>query len=293
MKPHKKLSIVFASVILAAGAISPQEKVAVLPPLGGRNVLEINKKTVRSAFLEYISEPGSGFAAIDRNNIDTMIQREPAGQPNNLYDEKVARDIGRKLGVPLVCIIDLTRDERDFLIECKLVRVDTGRAVSKSEIVSGVTNAELKKASEAVIRKLMAGGGALTASSAPTVSAAARTEPQNRAAAATATTPSQAAVRNEPPSRAAAAPSEGNIGKTVNEPMKSLKPEAPKTASVVALRATRKNWEYKTAAKVATKNIDETLKSLGEERWELVAATMSGGGLGADSHNLFFKRPKN
>jgi hypothetical protein len=53
------------------------------------------------------------------------------------------------------------------------------------------------------------------------------------------------------------------------------------------------NWEYKTAAKVATKNIDETLKSLGDEGWELVAATMNVGGLGADSHNLFFKRPKN
>jgi hypothetical protein len=293
MKPHKKLSIVFAAAILTLSAVSPQEKVAVLPPQVGKTVTEINKKTVRSTFLSYISEPGSGFAAFESHIIDMMVQRETGGQPNMLYDEKVARDIGKKLGVPLVCIIDLTRDEHDFLIECKLVSVDTGRAVSKSEVTSGLTNAELKRASEAVIKKLMAGSGAITTSSAPTASAAVRTEPTSRAAATTTSTPSQAAVRAEPPSKATAAPSEGNVGKTVNEPMKSSKPEAPKTASVVALRATRKNWEYKTAAKVATKNIDETLKSLGDERWELVAATMNGGGLGADSHNLFFKRPKN
>jgi hypothetical protein len=209
------MSIAFASAILAAATLSAQEKVAVLPPLAGRNVSDINKKTVRSAFLDYISEPSSGFAAFDRHSIDLMIQRESTGKPNMLYDEKVAIDIGKKLGVPLVCIIDLTRDERDFLIECKLVRVDTGRAVSKSEIVSSLTNAEIKKASEAVIRKLMA-GAVTTIKGVP----AARTESPSRAAAATTPTPSQAAaVRAESPAKAAAPPinASGNASKSVKE----------------------------------------------------------------------------
>jgi len=181
MEPHKKLSIVFAPAILAA-ALSAQEKVAVLPPLAGRNVTEINKKTVRSAFFDYITEPGSGYAAHDRNSTDLAVI-EPGGRTSALYDEKVARDIGKKLGVSLVCIIDLTRDERDFLIECKLVRVDTGKAVSKSEIVSSLTNAEIKKASEGLVRKLMAREGTIT-TGAPTVPAAVRAEPPSRAAAA-------------------------------------------------------------------------------------------------------------
>jgi len=58
--------------------------------------------------------------------------------------------------VQLVCIMDLTREENDFLIECKLIVVETGLARSKSEIVSGVTNAEIKKASDTVVRRLMA-----------------------------------------------------------------------------------------------------------------------------------------
>jgi len=227
MKTHKKLSIAFTAAILAAAGLSAQEKVAVLPPHGGRNVTEINKKTVRSAFLDFISEHGSGFIAIDRQSIDTMIPRDPSGQPSMLYDEKVARDFGRKLGVPLVCIIDLTRDERDFLIECKLVRVDTSWAVSKSEVVSSLTNAELKRASEAIVRKLMAMEGTRAIASAPAPSAAVRTEPPSRAAAATAPTPSQAAAaRPQPPSRAAAPPSHGYDlpNKRPMEPSKSMEP---------------------------------------------------------------------
>ena len=224
MKAHKKLSAVFASAILAVATLSAQGKVAVLPPLAGRNVSEINKKTVRSAFLDYISEPGSGFAAFDRHSIDVMIQKEPAGQPNMLYDEKVARDLGKKLGVPLVCIIDLTRDERDFLIECKLVRVDTGRAVSKSEIASSLNNAEIKRASEAVVRKLMAMEGAVIASAAPkapTTHAAVHAEPPSRAAATTTPTPPHAAaVRTEAPSKAAAPARDArdDFSRRVNEP---------------------------------------------------------------------------
>jgi len=301
MKPHKKLSIAFASAILAAAALSAQEKVAVLPPLAGRNVLEANKKTVRSAFLDYISEHGSGFAAFDRQTIDTMIQRGPAGQPNMLYDEKAARDIGRKLGVPLVCIIDLTRDERELLIECKLVRVDTGRAVSRSGIASGLTNAEIKRASEAAVRDLLAHGGAVLTSSAPTASAAVRAEPATRAAATTTSTPSQAAavraeppsrvaatitatpsqaaaVRAEPPSRVAAPPSDGNdnASKKVNEPTKPSRPVVPKAAP--GARGT--NWEYlfldgeftKKVGLLSSKYDDDmaAVNELGKQGWKLV-----------------------
>jgi hypothetical protein len=226
MKTHKNLSIAFASAILAAASLYAQEKVAVLPPHGGRNVSEINKKTVRSAFLDYFSELGAGFAAFDRQSIDTMIQKEPAVLPSALYDEKVARDLGKKLGVPLVCIIDLTRDEHDFLIECKLVRVDTGKAVSNSELASSLTNSDIKRASEAAVRKLVAKEGSV-ATAALAAPAAARAEPHGRAAAATASAPSHAAAaRTEPPSRAAAPPIDAgdNVSRRVNEPKKSLEP---------------------------------------------------------------------
>jgi hypothetical protein len=144
-----------AFMALAASALYAQEKVAVLPPQGGRSVSEINKKTVRSAFLDFLSEPSSGYIAHDRNHTDQAVM-EPSGRTSPLYDEKTAKDVGKKLGVQLVCIIDLTREENDFLIECKLIVVETGLARSKSEIVSGVTNTEIKKASETVVRRLMA-----------------------------------------------------------------------------------------------------------------------------------------
>jgi len=194
-----------AAAVLGVVALSAQEKVAVLPPLAGKNVSEINRKTVRSAFLDYISEPGSGFAALDRYVIDTMIQKEHAGQPNTLYDEKVARDLGKKLGVPLVCIIDLTRDEHDFLIECTLVRVDTGWAASRSEIASSLSNADIKKASEAAVRRLMAMEGSAIAGAAPTTHAAHAVH---------------GAVHAEAPSRAAAPARDyhGYASKRVNEP---------------------------------------------------------------------------
>jgi hypothetical protein len=282
---------VFAAAILIAAAISPQEKVAVLPPQGGRNVLEINKKTVRSAFLEYISEPGSGFAALDRHSIDMMIQREPSVQPNMLYNEKTAMDIGKKLGVPLVCIIDLTRDERDFLIECKLVRVDTGRAVSKSEIVSGLTNAEIKKASEALIRKLMTGGGAIIAAGAPAVSAAVHTELPSSAAATIASTPSQvAAARAEPPSKAATPSGDGNdnANKKVNEPKSSLKPEVPKVAPDATVARVR--WDYKVVAAKGNQ-VEDVLTKAGDEGWILAAMDINSNGF-TFNYNMIFKRQK-
>jgi len=162
MKTHGTLFRALVSFIFAAAALSAQEKVAVLPPQGGRSVSEINKKTVRSAFLDFLTEPGSGYAAHDRNATDHAVM-EPGGRTVALYDEKTAKDVGKKLGVQLVCIIDLTREENEFLIECKLISVETGLARSKSEIVSGVANAEIKKASETVVRKLMATEGASTA----------------------------------------------------------------------------------------------------------------------------------
>jgi len=70
------------------------------------------------------------------------------------------------MGVALVCIIDLTREENNFLIECKLINVDTGLAMSKSEIASDVTNAEIKKASDTAVKKLM-GRGAMTIADGP------------------------------------------------------------------------------------------------------------------------------
>ena len=167
MKIQGLLFRALASMIFAATALSAQERVAVLPPQGGRNVTEINKKTVRSSFLDCISEPGSGYLAHDRNSTDLAVA-EPGGRTSMLYDEKTARDVGRKLGVHLVCIIDLTRDEHEFLIECKLISVDTGLARSKSEIVSGITNAEIKKASETVARKLITRGLTVATDSTPT-----------------------------------------------------------------------------------------------------------------------------
>ena len=155
MKTLGMLFCALAYTVFAASALSAQEKVAVLPPQGGKNVSDISKKTVRNAFLDYLSEPGSGFAAHDSHSIDMTVQG-PSWRTSALYDEKTARDIGRKLGVPLVCIIDLTRDENEFLIECKLVGVETGLAVSKSVVVSGIGNAELKKGSETAVKKLMA-----------------------------------------------------------------------------------------------------------------------------------------
>jgi hypothetical protein len=108
--------------------------------------------------LDYISDPRSGFIAYDRNSTDLLLQ-EPGGRGSMLYDERTARDLGRKMGVSYVCIIDLTREENEFLIECKLINVDTGLARSKSEIVSGTANADIKRASEAMIKRLLAKDG--------------------------------------------------------------------------------------------------------------------------------------
>jgi len=161
MKTPRMIFRALAYTIIATASLSAQEKVAVLPPQGVKNVSEINKKTVRDAFLDYLSGPDSSFTAHDKNSIDMTIQRS-AWRTSMLYDEKIARDIGRKLGVPLVCIIDLTREENECLIECKLVNVETGLAVSKSVIVSGMGNAELKKGSETAVRRLMASDAAAT-----------------------------------------------------------------------------------------------------------------------------------
>jgi hypothetical protein len=168
MKTLGMLFRALAYIIFAVATLSAQEKVAVLPPQGGKNVAEINKKIVRSAFLDYLSEPGSGFTAHNQNSIDMAVQ-EPSWRNSTLYDEKTARDIGKRLGVPLVCIIDLTSDEIEFLIECKLVRVDTGSAVSKSVVVPGISYEALKKGSETAVKRLMTDGAVVTDSAATAI----------------------------------------------------------------------------------------------------------------------------
>jgi hypothetical protein len=146
-----------AALVLFVAALSAQESVAVLPPLAGKNVGEMTKKVVRSAFSDYISAPGSGYTAYDRDHTDLLI-KELGEQRSVLYDEKSAKELGMRIGVRYVCISELTKDENDFLIECKLINVETGAAKTESEFATKSTNDVVRKASIAAIKRLLGMG---------------------------------------------------------------------------------------------------------------------------------------
>jgi hypothetical protein len=123
------------------------------------------RKLVRGTFTDYISSPGSGYTVFDRDHTDLLV-KELGEQRSVLYNEKSAKDFGKRLGVQFVCISELTREESDLYIECKLINVETGAVRTESELTNS-GNAETRKASVAVITRLLGKGGAATASAAP------------------------------------------------------------------------------------------------------------------------------
>jgi hypothetical protein len=147
-----------AALVLFVAALSAQESVAVLPPLAGKNVGEMTKKVVRSAFSDCISAPGSGYTAYNRDHTDLLV-KELGEQGGVLYDEKSAKELGMRMGVQYVCISELTKDEDEFLIECKLINVETGATKTESEFVTKSTNDVVRKASVAAIKRLLGMGG--------------------------------------------------------------------------------------------------------------------------------------
>jgi hypothetical protein len=75
-----------------------------------------------------------------------------------LYDEKSAKDIGKRLGAQFVCISEITKDEGEILIACKLINVETGAARTKSGL-SSKGNKEVMSASTEIIKYLLGMGG--------------------------------------------------------------------------------------------------------------------------------------
>ena len=126
---------------------------AVLPPLVDKGVSNLTGRVVMSAFSEYLSAPDSGYEVYDREHTDKLVG-ELGEQRGGMYSDSTARDMGKRAGVQHVCISQLSKEGDEFLVECKVIDVETGKARTTSEFAKG-GNDEVRRASVAVIKKLL------------------------------------------------------------------------------------------------------------------------------------------
>jgi hypothetical protein len=113
-----------------------------------------------ATFEECLSAPNSGYSLHGREATDAAI-KEYGEQQSALYNDRIAVEIGGRLGVQSVCISELVKDSPELLIliNCKMIDVKTGDARSAKEIC-GPSLVAIEKACEKLMGRLMGGKNA-------------------------------------------------------------------------------------------------------------------------------------
>jgi len=175
MKSHSTFARILLVALLFLGiTLDAQEgkTIAVLPPLAAdKDVNDGMRNAVVAGFSEYISSQGSGYRLYDGLNTAQLVREmarlllqsiegKSAAQlmremerSGSLYDAEGAKALGKKLGVQYVCISKLFKEAK-FVLECKLINVETGATRGDSEYVSG-GDSEMREAGIAVIKRLL------------------------------------------------------------------------------------------------------------------------------------------
>jgi hypothetical protein len=100
------------------------------------------------------------YTALDRNRVDSML-KEMDFQRSAFSDPSKAKQLGKRLDADLMCVTELMKEGSEFVVEASIIDVETGQiAHTASEYLENESNAEIRRAVQALVdRMLKVGGG--------------------------------------------------------------------------------------------------------------------------------------
>lgn len=115
--------------------LSGQKRVAVYPATG--TIDDGIKEALTEAILDGISNSGK-YLVIERSNFSQILQEQKFQLSGNVNDEHIV-EIGRAAGAEYVCISNINKVGSNYLINYRLVDVETGLIVEKAKKTASET----------------------------------------------------------------------------------------------------------------------------------------------------------
>jgi len=136
-------SFAFAQPKVAVGAIGEEPKPGILKALSS----QLTKALVKSG----------KYTALDRSEaILKQLGKELAYQRSGAVDEQQIREFGHQFGVQYMCIVESSEVMGSFMLEAKLVDVETAEITSIGSTPSDLVNiGDLMAASEEIVSQLL------------------------------------------------------------------------------------------------------------------------------------------
>jgi hypothetical protein len=142
------------SALLCSALAAQDLRMAVLQPVGAKEASP-HFALVRNALSEVVAG-ANGFQAFDRARTDQIL-KEHSFQNNGLVSPKEARELGRMLGVDLICTTELQWMGDGLSINSSLIDIVTGEVVgAKSDLVGGESSKEIMDAARGVMAEMLA-----------------------------------------------------------------------------------------------------------------------------------------
>jgi hypothetical protein len=151
---HSIRAFALGLAALLCSALSAQDlRMAVLQPAGDKEA-QSHLALVRNALSEVVTST-SGFQAFDRARTDQIL-KEHHFQNNGLVSSKEARELGKMMGVDLICVSELQWMRDGLFINGQIIDIVTGEVVgAKGELVESVASKEIMDGARGVMAEML------------------------------------------------------------------------------------------------------------------------------------------
>jgi len=124
---HKALAL-FPAAIFCGGLVAQEITVAVLEPVGNRDV-KGHISLVRNQIVQSITGQRN-FQLMDRARTDQILKEHDFQRNTGLISSGEARELGRMLGIDYIFTSEVNKHDNDLEINCQVLDIVTGRVVA-------------------------------------------------------------------------------------------------------------------------------------------------------------------
>jgi hypothetical protein len=161
-RPIFKAAAIGLAAMFSFALMAQKQSVAIMQPTGNAAVTDMNKFNVRGALTEILVATGK-YDALDRSRMDSMLE-EMKFQRSAFADPGKAKELGKRLQADMMCVTELMKEGSEFVVEVQIIDVESGRiAHTESEHIENESNAEIRKAVQALVNRMLKVGGAAPA----------------------------------------------------------------------------------------------------------------------------------
>jgi TolB-like protein len=156
LKPQNMLKTLtlFLTAIFCGCLAAQNINLAVLEPYGGRDVSG-HISLVRDQIIQSISKK-KGFHLMDRARTDQILKERDFQGNTGLISADRAMELGKMLGVDYLLTTELSMDDEDLEIRCRVFDIVSGRIVaSESEEAESLTTRAIRESTRELMRDLI------------------------------------------------------------------------------------------------------------------------------------------